>query len=221
MNRTGEIVKEAILLAIDDATRVILYEGLPHQSFEKQSLEKELETKPFVKVHGYPFYTKTLNVSDRDMESLRTILSTEASYEPFSGEKRCGGFHPDYTVEWGTGPESCFVHICFGCEEFKVFWKDVATRTNIEKKTAESLRSILKNYRSERPKFVPPNGLARSISADEQKERDLQYYDSLGPEEANRPCKATGCNRGSVRFSVFCRTHHFEQLEGRECPCSH
>jgi hypothetical protein len=47
---------------------------------------------------------------------------------------------------------------------------------------------------------------------------DRQFYDALGPEDATRPCKSPGCSRGSVRFSVLCRVHHFESVSPRPCP---
>jgi hypothetical protein len=54
--------------------------------------------------------------------------------------------------------------------------------------------------------------VARAVLA-----RDREWYDSLGPEDPSRPCRREGCNRGSVRFSVFCRPHHF----GENCPFTH
>jgi hypothetical protein len=47
------------------------------------------------------------------------------------------------------------------------------------------------------------------------------FYDTLGPEEASRPCRHEGCTRGSVKFSVFCRPHHFESLYKQSCPFEH
>lgn len=47
-------------------------------------------------------------------------------------------------------------------------------------------------------------------------ERD--FYDSLGPEDRARPCRKEGCDRGTVKFSAFCRPHHFESLRKQPCP---
>jgi hypothetical protein len=44
------------------------------------------------------------------------------------------------------------------------------------------------------------------------------FYDTLGPEDASRPCRHEGCTRGSVKFSVLCRPHHFESLYKQPCP---
>ncbi|HYE17769.1 MAG TPA: hypothetical protein VEA69_04955 [Tepidisphaeraceae bacterium] len=47
---------------------------------------------------------------------------------------------------------------------------------------------------------------------------DRAFYDSLGTERVEVPCRAPGCGRGAVKFSAFCRVHQFEQVQGRTCP---
>ena len=51
-----------------------------------------------------------------------------------------------------------------------------------------------------------------------QLRRDRAFYDALGPERSDVPCRAAGCVRGAVGLSVFCRVHHFRQVKGRDCP---
>jgi hypothetical protein len=58
--------------------------------------------------------------------------------------------------------------------------------------------------------------------ADEIKRRlDREFYDSLGVENTDNKCRHDGCSRGMVKFSVFCRIHHFEQIKKRPCPFQH
>ncbi|MBN8459946.1 MAG: hypothetical protein J0M04_19125 [Verrucomicrobia bacterium] len=47
------------------------------------------------------------------------------------------------------------------------------------------------------------------------------FYDTLGPEDADRPCRKEGCARGTVKFSAFCRPHHFENIYKQPCPFDH
>jgi hypothetical protein len=47
---------------------------------------------------------------------------------------------------------------------------------------------------------------------------DRQFYDSLGEEAAETPCRHDGCTRGSLRLGVFCRIHHFENIKRKPCP---
>jgi len=48
-----------------------------------------------------------------------------------------------------------------------------------------------------------------------------KFYDGLGPEDNSSRCKHDGCNRGTVRFSTFCRLHHFENVRREPCPFHH
>ena len=50
---------------------------------------------------------------------------------------------------------------------------------------------------------------------------EQSFYETLGPEDTNRPCRHAGCTRGSVKFSAFCRPHHFESLYKQPCPFKH
>lgn len=47
---------------------------------------------------------------------------------------------------------------------------------------------------------------------------DREFCDKLGQEDSASPCRHEGCTRGVVRFSVYCRRHHFEKIRGRSYP---
>ncbi len=47
---------------------------------------------------------------------------------------------------------------------------------------------------------------------------DRAFYDELGEERLDTPCRQGACERGAVRFSILCRRHHFESTMGRACP---
>src|SRR6516165_3185263 len=83
---------------VKKANKVVLYEGLPHQFFDKDLLEQELKNKKTVKVHDYPFYAETLALKDEDAKRLTELFCAADSFAKFRGPKRCGGFHPDYCV---------------------------------------------------------------------------------------------------------------------------
>ena len=48
-----------------------------------------------------------------------------------------------------------------------------------------------------------------------------EFYDSLGPEDSSIRCRHEGCDRATVKFSVFCRPHHFENVRREPCPFHH
>jgi hypothetical protein len=64
--------------------------------------------------------------------------------------------------------------------------------------------------------------LARRDNAERMtREMDQKFYDSLGEERPEIPCKREGCQRGAVHFSVFCRPHHFETVNKKPSPFNH
>ena len=89
--------------------------------------------------------------------------------------------------------------------------------------------AVLKAYasfeRGEYPDEVSASQMMMAIDPppveDEQRKEDRGFYEQLGPEDLARPCKHDGCKRGSVRFSVLCKRHHFEMIKHRECPFDH
>jgi hypothetical protein len=47
---------------------------------------------------------------------------------------------------------------------------------------------------------------------------DREFYDSFGAERADTKCSHEGCSRGTVKFSIFCRIHQFQQVKKKPCP---
>ncbi len=106
---------EPVVDGVWPAERVVLYEGLPHPAWESELLEEQLRTKETQELHGHPFYKETLPLKLDDSKRLTDILGSAGTYKRFSGEKKCGGFHPDFVVEWHVGEDRFRVLICFGC----------------------------------------------------------------------------------------------------------
>jgi hypothetical protein len=47
---------------------------------------------------------------------------------------------------------------------------------------------------------------------------DREFCEKLGLEDSTRRCRREGCSRGTIKLSVFCRRHHFEEIRGRPYP---
>jgi hypothetical protein len=102
---------------VRQAERFTVYEGLPHPMYEEQTFKDELKTKETIQLSGYPFYSEPLDVNDKDIRTLRGLLGDPSANKSYSGEKECGGFHPDYAVEWLSEGKVYRCFICFGCSE--------------------------------------------------------------------------------------------------------
>lgn len=136
---------------IGTADKVVLYEGLPHQFNEPELLKHELQTKKTVQHHGFPFYTESLPLKDGDARELTKLFTEGNSFQPWRGEKKCGGFHPDYCLEWHAGGEVYRGLICFGCHEAKFYGPSVELYCDINQDAFDKLKAILLPYRQQRP----------------------------------------------------------------------
>lgn len=139
--------------AMAEATTVNVYEGLPHQIFERDLLAAESKRKDTEKIGSYRFYIPA--VAAANPEVLKRILSSsETTIEVVEGvEKACGGFHPDYTIQWTSGDGSrFFAQICFGCHE--IIYSDGKNeyRYDIKNEPLEKLKKELEPYEKKRPK---------------------------------------------------------------------
>jgi hypothetical protein len=129
----------------------VLYEGLPHQSYEPKSLARERGSKPTRELAGYPFYRDPLELKAEDAANLRAILADPGTTAPFVEEKKCGGFHPDYAVAWTSGGISRADLICFGCHEVLVSGPGGSTRYDLHMDAHRRLKSLLEPYVKNRP----------------------------------------------------------------------
>ena len=138
---------------LKQADRLVLYEGLPHQMYERQALEAERKAKSTVTLHGFPFYRETLELKAADAERLKALLSDPGSYAAYSGEKKCGGFHPDHAVEWTAGGRTYQILICFGCFEAKIYSPKGEALHDFRLEASKQLKVLLAPYRKNRPPF--------------------------------------------------------------------
>jgi hypothetical protein len=142
--------------AVARSTTVNLYEGLPHQHFERALLDQERRAKSLREFGGFPFYDEALTLAPVDVNTLRVVLSSPVALEEFSGEKFCGGFHPDFAVEWFTADTYRQSLICFGCAEVISIEAGTEVRSDLAKSVFVRLYEVLRPYRKNRPGPIPP-----------------------------------------------------------------
>jgi hypothetical protein len=139
-----------ILRAASKADRVIVYEGLPHQAFESELRSKELAQKSVIELDNEPFYRAAIVLKPEDEKRLRQMLGSLDTYRKFSGEKGCGGFHPDFAVEFHIGANVHRAMLCFGCAEVHVTGPNIKKHFDLGR--SAELEALLKPYQKNRPK---------------------------------------------------------------------
>jgi hypothetical protein len=75
----------------------------------------------------------------------------------------------------------------------------------------------------ERCDWQPGNGSVLDPVREEkmrawQLARDRNFYELLGQERHDVPCRSDGCTRGAIEFSVLCRVQHFQSVQKRPSP---
>lgn len=137
------------LTTLTNPTSITLYEGLPHQLYENKELESELKTKPVAMINNFPYYNQRIELTKADQQKLRDFFSHEEFFWATHGSKGCGGFHPDFCLQWTThGGLTVNCHLCFGCSELKLYDRKREFDCDVY---SLPLEIILLEYRNKRP----------------------------------------------------------------------
>jgi len=131
---------------------LVLYEGLPHQSVEHETFQRELASQETIRVDEYPFYARPLPVEAGDMEPLRQLSKTASNFATVTVGKACGGFHPDYCLEWTLGNTTYHYLVCLGCAEVAIHGSDELLFLDMSDGSWGKWKSLLRKYRGQRPK---------------------------------------------------------------------
>jgi hypothetical protein len=103
------------LKSVSEAESMIIYEGLPRASDDElANIKQKHET---VDIDGWSFYSAPLAASPSIIEKLRSTLVDYRAFEPYTGVKFCGGFHPDFCVQWKVGEQTHNALVCLRCFE--------------------------------------------------------------------------------------------------------
>jgi hypothetical protein len=133
----------------------VLYEGLPSEFWEPQLLEQEMSRKRTVRIQGYPFYEERLELSGGDAERLTSLLSVGRSFQRLRESKTCGGYQPDYCIEWGSDDGTTRILISLECKEVKIFAPGTELHCDLSAEAGQKLEQWLGPRRKNRPVAEP------------------------------------------------------------------
>ena len=65
-----------------------------------------------------------------------------------------------------------------------------------------------------------PDWLAVPVESEDQIEarEERAFWLALQEEAGTEKCRKSDCERPKIRFSIFCRKHHFEMVKGKPAP---
>lgn len=139
------------LSCIGDASNLLLYEGLPHDWIEAELFAQEQQTKAIVHRNNFPFYQETLTPTPEDTEHLTDFFVAEDAFIPWKDWKRCGGFHPDFCLEWNLGSNIYRVLICFSCDEILISTPTASSKWDLRRSYKPFVYDSLIRYQKNRP----------------------------------------------------------------------
>lgn len=146
----------SILKELPKSGQVALYEGLPSEFWEPQLWENEANQKRTIGLHGYLFYDERLVPQESDLKQLTSLLTDPRSFQRYRGTKACGGYHPDYCVEWKHGDATTRALICLECAEVQFFARQKELYCDLSPEANQRLTEWLSSYRRNRPAATSP-----------------------------------------------------------------
>jgi hypothetical protein len=127
-----------------------LSEGLPHPAKEAAAFAREEKRRDTLTLADFKFYKPELKPDPARDQRLRQIISDPASLAMWT-QKRCGGFHPDWSVNWRSGRKDIHALVCFGCKELMILSPEQQLRYNLTPAAFKKLQAELVPLRAKRP----------------------------------------------------------------------
>ena len=136
----------------------LLFEGLPHQTWEAEALESELASKDTIILGSYPLYDEVRVASEEMTRQLVSILSLPGNLTKWRGVKLCGGFHPDWAITFESKAGILDVFLCFGCQELRLFprGQEDFFLADFTTEAEEQLKTLLSPFNKHRPPRADP-----------------------------------------------------------------
>lgn len=131
------------------AKTLSVFEGLPHQRWDRDLLAQEIKREDTTKIWKYPFYTPSVLATNAN--ELKRLLSSPDAIEVYGGPKLCGGYHPDYCLSWEEEKKTYNALICFGCHEVVFFDGKTSIIYDLHDDAQKRLKELLSIYAKKRP----------------------------------------------------------------------
>jgi len=144
-----------LMSGISHCKELVLYEGLPHPEAHEELFTNELKEKRTIKLEGHAFYEEQVSPKEDLGERLRELCSDRANLGRYRGGKFCGGFHPDWCLEFRDDGRVYRVLVCFGCREAQIIGPDHKLMSELAKSGYTELHAVLSPLRKNCPKPKP------------------------------------------------------------------
>ncbi len=83
-----------------------IFVGLPHPRWYPDLLVSEQKKSKIFKEYGFLFYSRLSRLTLSDNSVIVDLIKDASTYKRFGGFKKCGGYHPDFTLHYLKDGES-------------------------------------------------------------------------------------------------------------------
>jgi hypothetical protein len=132
-------------LIIDKATSVYVYEGTPRN----YNTEKRGPARSIIMIDGFEFYADAKRLDASKIEAINELIRNRTAFLDYGGMKLCGGFHPDYCIEWRFEEDGQIsksrAFACLGCHEWRLVDNMSALHSDMADFVTTKLISLLKD----------------------------------------------------------------------------
>jgi hypothetical protein len=140
-----------ILSGISAGGDVLLYEGLPSEFWEPQLRQNALKEAETVSLHGYSVYDDVRQLPAEDAGPLTALFSARETFAPYRTRKACGGFQPEFCLEWKAGEAATQALISLECGEVKLFGPRGELYCDLTPAAAQTLKPLLLRHQIHAP----------------------------------------------------------------------
>jgi hypothetical protein len=130
---------------------VLLYEGLPSEFWEPRLRQRALKEEETIALHGYAVHDYARQLPEEDAGSLTVLLSSKESFAPYRAGKSCGGFQPEFCLEWKADGGRTQVLISLECGEAKLFGPKGELYCDLLPAASQKLKRLLLRHQNHSP----------------------------------------------------------------------
>lgn len=133
----------AFVKLLGEAKEMRLYIRLPRAEVGEREGDN-YKARDVATRKDFKFFDPPHPVSGERLRILNKSLTRADVFAPFGGPKLCGGFHPDYLLEWKSQGKHYQALFCFGCHEIRWFEaEEYEVRCDMTESGAKSLKGAL------------------------------------------------------------------------------
>jgi len=147
-----------LVAGIEAAKGIVIYEGVPRTRPKNEAVEEGPKAEQgIIRLKGFSFYKEVVVHNLEIDKSLTELCSDAKTFGIYRGPKFCGGFHPDWCIDFKNGKDIYRVLICGGCHEARLYGpKKTQLYSDLDEDAFKALIAVLGPLKKKQPQADAP-----------------------------------------------------------------